>query len=188
MKREWTIDEIKYLKEHIGVHKICTIAQKLGRSYTSVIVKMKRLGLSNTKLQTGFLTIGELAEVLKVERNTVKWWITKHGLPYKKRVTRKSRSFYFIDTFDFWEWAEKHKEKVQFSKMESLVLLPEPHWVNEERRMEKQIKKKKNYKYWTTKEDQRLLELRKKGLKYAEIGQKMNRSSLSVERRFKRLQ
>ena len=56
-----------------------------------------------------------------------------------------------------------------------------------ERQKDKQIVKKKVYKNWTTKEDQRLLELRKKGLTYAEIGLRMNRSSISVERRYKRI-
>ena len=187
MRKEWNTEEIEYLQEHIGIHKIPTIAQTIGRSYTSVIVKMKRLGLSNTKLQTGFLTIGELAKVLKVDRNTIRWWIKRHDLPYKKRVTRQSKSFYLIDSSDFWEWAERHKEKVQFSNIDSQVLLPEPEWVDEERRKDKQIVKKKVYKNWTTKEDQRLLELRKKGLTYAEIGLRMNRSSISVERRYKRI-
>ena len=79
----------------------------MDRTYTAVIVKMKRLGLSNTKLQTGFLTIGELAKVLKVDRTTIRWWIKRHGLPYKKRITRKSKSFHLIDSSEFWEWAER---------------------------------------------------------------------------------
>lgn len=187
MRKEWNTAEIDYLQEHIGIHKIPTIAQTMDRSYISVIVKMKRLGLSNTKMQTGFITIGELAKVLKVDRNTIRWWIKRHRLPYKKRVTRKSKSFYLIDSSDFWEWAEKHKEKVQFSNIDPQVLLPEPDWVEGERKKDRQIVKKRSYQHWTTKEDQRLLELRKKGLTYAVIGETMNRSSISVERRYKRI-
>lgn len=187
MRKEWNAKEIDYLQEHIGIHKIPTIAQTMGRSYTSVIIKMKRIGWSNTKLQTGFLTIGELAKVLRVDRNTIRWWIKRHGLPYKKRVTRQSKSFYLMDSSDFWVWAEKHKEKVQFSNIEPQALLPEPDWVDEERKKDQHYVKKRSYQHWTIKEDQRLLELRKEGLTYVEIGQLMNRSSISIERRYKRI-
>ena len=187
MRKEWNTEEIDYLKEHIGVHKITTIAQRMGRSYNSVIIKMNRLGLANTKLQTGYLTLGELGKHLKVHRNTIYWWMKKHDLPYKKRVTRKSKSFYFIYPSDFWKWANMNKEKVQFSNIEPQVLLPEPDWVDKERRKDIQVVKKRTYQHWTIKEDQKLLELRKKGLTYAKIGEKMNRSSISIERRYKRI-
>lgn len=187
MRQEWNNEEIEYLKEHIGFRKISIIAQNMGRSYESVRIKMNRLGMSNTKSQTGLVTMGELAKLLKVERNTIKGWVERHGLSCMKKITRNSKRFYLIHPSDFWKWAETHKEKVQFSNIDSQVLLPEPEWVDEERRKDRQIVKKKVYKNWTTKEDQRLLELRKKGLTYAEVGLRMNRSSISVERRYKRI-
>lgn len=104
-----------------------------------------------------------------------------------KKTTRKTRSFYFNNPSDFWDWAEVHKEKVQFSNIEPQVLLPEPDWVDEERQKDRQVVKKKDYKCWTMREDKRLLELRQKSLTYKEIGQIMNRSSISVERRYKRI-
>lgn len=187
MRREWTSEEITFLEEKVGIYKISTIAYKMNRSYESVRVKMNRLGLSNTKSQTGYVTIGQLASLLRVDRNTVRWWTQKYGFPYIKKATRKSRKFYFIIPSDFWEWAEVHKEKVQFSKIEPQVLLPEPEWVNAERHKDRQVVKIKDYKYWTTKEDQKLLELRKERLTYREIGQILNRSAISVERRYKRI-
>jgi len=189
VRREWRKDEINYLKECIGFQKITTIAKNLDRSYESVRLKMNRLGISNTKAQTGFVTMGELAKILKIERNTIRGWAKNHGLPCMKRVVRRSKSFYFIDPIDFWNWAEMHKEKIQFSNINSQVLLPEPEWVDHERKKERDnhIIKKKNYKYWTTGEDQRLLELRKNGLTFKEIGVRMNRSSHSVAGRYKRI-
>ncbi|MBS4189964.1 helix-turn-helix domain-containing protein [Bacillus sp. FJAT-49705] len=187
MSKVWNLEEIEYLKEQIGVHKITTIAQTMDRSYHSVIVKMNRLGISNTKLHTGLITIGELAKLVKVDRNTVKWWVEKHGLPCTKKVTRKSKGFYFIDPSDFWKWAEENKDRVQFSNIDSKVLLPEPEWVQEERQKENDVVKKRAYKTWTTKEDQLLLKLRSEGLTFTEIAVKMNRSSISVARRIKRI-
>ena len=187
MRKEWNIEEIDYLEEHIGVYKIETIAKKMDRSLNSVVMKINRLGLANTKKQTGLITIGELARHLKVDRNTVKGWVEKHGLPCTKKITRYNKRFYFIDPIDFWKWAESQKDKVMFSKIEPRILLPEPDWVEKERQRDQQTDKKRAYKSWTTEQDKRLVELRDKGLTYKEIGKILNRSAYSVEHRYKRI-
>ncbi|WP_100401678.1 helix-turn-helix domain-containing protein [Bacillus sp. FJAT-42315] len=189
MRKEWCTDEIEYLKEYVGFQKISSIAKKLDRSFESVLVKMNRLGLANTKSQTGLVTLGELSKILQVDRNTIKWWMKKHHLPFIQKVTRKSKSFYFIDPCQFWKWAEIHKEKITFSNIPYQALPPEPAWVKEERIKEKenQLCKKRTYKCWTTKEDQRLIQLRQEGLTYAEIGRRMNRSVNSIIRRYERV-
>ncbi|RKQ32534.1 hypothetical protein [Oceanobacillus halophilus] len=73
--------------------------------------------------------------------------------------------------------------------IEPHVLAPEPAWVNQERRreMDQSLTKKKKYKTWTTKEDRELVRLREEGLTYKKIGEMMNRSAISVERRYKRI-
>lgn len=187
MRKVWSDDELLFLEDHIGMYKVSTIAQKLERSYESVRVKMTRLKIANTRQHTGLVTIGELAALLKADRATVRGWTRKHGLPFSQKITRKSRKFSFIDPTDFWNWAELHKEKVQFSNIEPQTLLPEPEWVAEERAKDKYIKKKRTYQTWTTKEDDRLVELRNQGYKYKEIGLLMNRSAISVERRYKKI-
>lgn len=189
MRREWDEEEIDCLKEYIGYYKIPTIAKKMDRSYEAIRTKLNRLGLANTKNHTGLLTVGELAKILQVDRNTIKGWIKRHNLPYVKKVTRKVRSFYFIDPTEFWEWAEQNKEKIQFSKIESQVLLPEPDWVEKERWKERknEIVKKRPYKYWTTGEDMKLMELRQKNYTFKEIARILDRTPTSVARRYSRM-
>lgn len=48
MRREWTEEEIEYLKEYYGQHSVKDIAEKLKRSYESVQAKAGRIG-ANTK-------------------------------------------------------------------------------------------------------------------------------------------
>lgn len=187
MPREWTKEELSFLKENIGNYKVTTIAEKLNRSYESVILKLSRLGISNTKEQTGMITLGELANLLKVDRNTVKGWVERHGLRCTKRTTRKSKVFYFIDPVDFWEWAKQHKEKIQFSKIEPYSLPPEPDWVDQERKKDANLRKKRCYRPWTLKEDRLLVNMRKNGCTYKEISQALGRSVESVEKRFHRI-
>ncbi|MEK4031199.1 helix-turn-helix domain-containing protein [Pseudobacillus sp. FSL P4-0506] len=189
MSRGWTAEDVTELKEHIGTYTLATIAKNMDRSVTALEVKMKRLGISSTKLQTGFITTGELARILHVNRRTVKCWIKNHQLSHIKKVTRSIRTFYFIDPVAFWEWAEQNKDKVQFSNIAPHALPPEPEWVGKERMKEHTYKltKKRSYQIWTTKEDEQLLEMRKKGMIYKDIGQILNRSSVSVARRYERI-
>lgn len=45
----------------------------------------------------------------------------------------------------------------------------------------------RTYKHWTTKEDFRLIELREKGLKYRKIALALGRSTISVEKRYRKI-
>lgn len=190
MRLAWTNEEIEYLKEEAGFVKVSTIAKNLGRTYESVSLKMKRLDLFRTKSLLGMVTMHELSKIVGVDRKTVEGWVTRHGLPCMKRVTKEKRTFSLISPEDFWKWAENNKEKVQFNNIEPHILPPEPSWVSQERKreMEHSLKKKRTYQTWSTKEDLRLLELREEGLTYKKIGEIMNRSVNSVERRYKRIQ
>jgi hypothetical protein len=183
MRRKWTDEEIEYVKENIGTVKVATIARKLNRTYTSVELKMKRLGLSNTKSFTGQLTKCELALHLKVDPKSIKLWIEHHGLKCTKRVTRNTKMFHFINPEDFWNWAYQNKERIDFSKIERQTILPEPDWVELERQNVREV----NYKIWTTKEVSMMSELISMGSSFSDIGKRLNRSTLSIQRKYQRI-
>ncbi|MFC2949347.1 helix-turn-helix domain-containing protein [Virgibacillus sediminis] len=189
MGASWDQEAVEYLRDSVGMTKVSTIAANLGKSYTAVELKMKRMNLYHTKNQTGFLTMGELANILGVERNTVKGWMLRHEMPCHRKITKEKKKFYLIHPTEFWDWAKDHKEKIQFSDIEPHSLIPEPSWVNRERRREKELSlmKKRKYKSWTTLADRELLDLRQRGLTFNEIGEKLDRSPLSVERRYHRI-
>jgi hypothetical protein len=182
-RRNWTSEEIEYLRENVGFAKLKTIAKNLDRTETSVELKMKRLGLSNTKSYTGQLTMGELAKLLQVDPKSVKLWTENHGLKFSKRATRSTRMFYFIKPKDFWEWAYVNKESVDFSKIEPNSIPPEPDWLKQERMNKKSI----NYKSWTTHEIKIMTDLYSRGSDFSDIGEKLNRSSISIQRKYQRL-
>lgn len=187
MSNRWTQDEIAYLVSSVGKFKLSTIAQNLNRTETAVSLKLKRLGFGNTKEHVGMLTFGELSRYLGVDRNTVQGWAERHGLPFTSKVTKSSRHYYFVDNEDFWKWATKNKEKINFSKIEENAILPEPDWVKKERYYNTYFKKRK-YKQWTYKEDEKLKELvLDNGYTYQKVGEILGRSAISVERRYARL-
>ncbi|MDC3415996.1 DNA-binding protein [Aquibacillus salsiterrae] len=181
-KRKWQDEEINYLRDSVGSIKISTIARNLNRSDTAVILKMKRLGLSNTKEAIGSLTMHQLAGLLDVDPTVVKLWIQKHGLPYQKRVTRSSRKFYFIDQLEFWAWAELNKERIDFSKVIKNSIVPEPKWVDVERRKKREVA----YRNWTTGEVKLMLHLHTSGDNFHSISKHLNRSVVSVKRKYQR--
>lgn len=185
MGQKWTENDLSFLQKRVGNCSLSAIARQLNRSETAVSLKLKRMGLRNTKNATGFLTSSELAEALKVDRKTVYNWIQFHGLKAISRVTGYKRKFYLIDVHFFWKWAEQNQEKINFNNIEKHALPPEPDWVDKARQTTAD-KEVKTYKHWTTKEINLLLKWKTEGLNFNEIAKKLDRSRISVERRYAR--
>ncbi|WP_226037739.1 DNA-binding protein [Aquibacillus saliphilus] len=182
-RKKWAEEEVQYIRENLGLVKISTMANKLERTEMAVVLKLKRLGLANTKSFSGDLTMHQLSNLLQVDAKTVKLWIENHGLPCKRRITRSTRKFYFVSQQQFWVWAFANKDKVDFSKIEQKTIVPEPNWVEKERL----IKKKNNYKSWTTDEVKLMLHLLSTGTNFEYIGKKLERTTTSVRRKYNRI-
>lgn len=82
----WTKEEIDFLKNSIGSMSFSTIAKKLNRTETAVLLKTKRLGLGFFKENTDLLSINEVAAMLDIHRKTA-WSIVDSG---KIKSTRKN--------------------------------------------------------------------------------------------------
>jgi hypothetical protein len=187
MRRYWTDKEKDYLKENVGQVKIPTIADRLGRTEDSVLQMLKKMGLSNTKASTGLLTTYQLSQLLQIDAKTVRHWIHNHGLKCTKKTTRNVKKWYLIDPDDFWHWAAENKGRITFSKIKYQSIPPEPGWCKTERLKERKNGSKNNYKSWSTSEEYLVKKLISSGETYAAVGKKLNRSSVSIERKYKRL-
>ena len=186
MAKIWNQEEINYLYENVGAVNLNTIAKNLNRPIQGVQLKMKRLKIGNTKEQLGLFTMGSLAQVLNVDRTTIKHWVKNYNLPVTKKKTCKTRVFYFIESSHFWDWAFNHQDRIDFSKVEVNAIPPEPDWVDALRDQKRKIKGN-HYRSWTTKEEELVLELRSQGKTYKSISQILNRTPISIERKYKRL-
>lgn len=183
--KRWTPEDINYLKENIGHRRISDIANKLERTEQAILLKSKRLGFGETRSISGRVTCGELARILRVDRNTVMGWVKNAGLPAVQKVTALKKRYILISSEEFWEWAKNNREKIDFRSLERNSYPPEPNWVERERQNPSYVERK--YQYWTTNEDLRLATLIDQGLSYQEIACIMNRSQYSVERRYHRI-
>ncbi|WP_243450105.1 helix-turn-helix domain-containing protein [Neobacillus terrae] len=130
------------------------------------------------------LTAGELAKILKIDRNTIIGWISRHSLKASKKVTNSKKKYTFIKIEDFWDWCYEHLEKVDLSQYEAKSLLPEPSWVAREM---KESKKVSNYKKWTTKEEIKLKYLVGMGYSWQKIGEILERKPGAVEKKYSRI-
>src|SRR5699024_11688278 len=119
----------------------------------------------------------------KIDQNHVKHLAVYNYITYMKEKPKQTRTFYLVDTTDFWKWFFNHQERVDFLKIEKHVLPPEPAWVEAARA----IKREKTYRNWTTLEESLLIDYVTKKKPLAEIAKKLNRSLYSIERKYYRL-
>ena len=85
---------------------------------------------------------------------------------------------------EFWEWAERYRSFIDFSKMEPLALGEEPDWVAEQRKKDFEAYAIQRKDPWGEDEDSRLkMLLSKHRYSWAEISEMMHRSHGAIARR-----
>lgn len=185
----WDKEEIMILEESAGERTIQSIARKLNRTPQAVRSKLNRLGFTSVRELNGSMSLMQLAKALGVSRSVVVRWINEYGLP----ATKKNYYFYHgkvrhytIFPDEFWKWAEGHKEKINFARIDKYALLPEPEWVAHERKKDRKLPKK-DKRHWTKEEDEILLSMYESGATYKEIAETLGRSIRSVPARMSRL-
>lgn len=178
----WSKEEEEYLVEMWGGTSIAAIAARLGRSITAVKIKANRIGLTSFIHSGERITFAQLEKALGLENSTwrrLRWERLGLKVVYKKAVEK--RRYAMVKIEDFWDFAEKNKDLIDFSKMEPLILGKEPEWAAAARRADSEGTKKRDR--WTAAEDSRLRMLTKKGYTYSQIAEELNRTSGAVKRR-----
>lgn len=184
----WTAEEIEYLQDKWGNVPINQIANHLGRSTHAVLNKKNRLGLGKfldnadfyiTKHQL-FVALG-LRNASDGYKNTS--WIKNRGLPIH-RIKRLNQIFDVVYIDEFWEWAEKNQNFLDFSKFEMFSLGPEPEWAKAKRKRDYRLRQQIKVSPWTPSEDDRLKRyLLENRYTYMELSKKLNRTSGAIQRR-----
>ena len=184
--RKWTKEEEEYLIEKYGSVSIGYIAGKLNRTESSILNKRQRMKLG-TYLESGYyITLRQLLKALGIEGGYSYKdisWIENRGFPIINKKVNKC-SFKVVNLDDFWKWAEKNQQFLDFSKFEKYSLGLEPKWVDKKRYYDVQYKLKVNNKPWTQKEDEYLkFLLNQYQYTIKEISEKMCRSENAIKRR-----
>ncbi len=185
--KHWTVDEESKLQEWWGNKSIPAIAKSLDRSVNAVKIRATRLGLGASLMSGDYITMNQLLIAVKGTNAggnyVMKSWVKNRGLPvHIRRVDKCSFRVVYLD--EFWEWAEKNKSFIDFSKMEPLALGEEPPWVAEQRKNDFYSFAIQRKDPWTPDEDDRLkLLLRQHKYGYAELSEMLHRSAGAIQRR-----
>ena len=182
--KKWTKEEIDFLVDRWGTERnIVRLAGKLHRTVEGVIKKARKLKLGAYLDNGEGITYADLARAFGIYQS-FHWYkqkLIKAGLPIYKKIV-KNKKVDKIRLTDFWEWAAKNKEALNWSKLEKNILGEEPKWVDKQRKMDykhRPIHTKK----WTKLEHESLLYYLDKGLSSQEISKKLNKSVAAIDRR-----
>ena len=183
----WNPQEEEYLEENWG--KICvpTLSQKLGRSKSGIINKVRRMGLSPFLESGDYITLNQLIAALTGSQKAYTYkmtsWVKNRGLPvHNKRNDRDTFRVVYLE--EFWEWAEKHRSFIDFSKMEANILGKEPEWVSAQRKKDFDSNIKYRKDPWTVQDDAKLKHyLKEYKYGYVELSNMLRRSAGAIQRR-----
>lgn len=184
--RNWTPEEYEYLEEKWGTVSIPTIAKHLNRPIEGVKIKAHRLGLGPALMGGEYISFNQLIRTLvghNYQSYYLKSWVKERGLPIHYKTVNKCRwRVIYLD--EFWEWAEKNRSFIDFSRLEPLALGEEPEWVAEQRKKDFQSFPLQREDPWTPQDDNYLINLLKtQKYGYMEISERIHRSCGAIQRR-----
>lgn len=186
-RRLWTQEEVSYLRDNWGMITVQGISRKLGRTEAAVQNKVQEIGLGAFLEHGDYITLNKLLMAFTNNKSgdgyKLKSWVENRGMPVHSRLIRKKRvMIVYLD--EFWEWAEKHRSFLDFSKMEPLALGEEPAWVAEQRKKDFKSFAAQRKDPWTQAEDSRLIMLlRMQKYGYRELSEMLLRSAGAIQRR-----
>lgn len=191
VNKNWEEWEVEYLKDKWGENRI-KIAKKLNRSVNAINMKAAREGLGRASDCLDGITLYQLANLFNVSYGwTIKAiWIDRLRLPYKTKVIAQTMPVRYICIDDFWKWANKHKDDINFAELEENILGKEPSWVNEKRKVDqKNISHKRFNRPWTREEENVLKNmLSQYSYTYYDMSQILGRTEGAIKKRIEHLQ
>lgn len=187
----WTSEDDEQLRELWG-HPggIPKIARVIGRSEYAIKLRAMRLKLGP------YLNGGELVSLLQVAQIIVgfddsgsitysmrRW--EEHGLPVHKTRVQRSR-WKQVNIDEFWAWAKKNQDILDFSRFEENRLGMEPTWVKKKRKIDQRNRTMTTPKKcrWSPEEDALLAAMCKSGrCTHEDLQRTFRRTSSSIRRR-----
>ena len=185
--KNWTKEEIQYLKENWGYTTILAMSKQLNRTRVALIVKSKRVGLKSCYKSGNYLTANGIAKLLKVDIHTVTdYWIKKCDLKCTKKVMKLKKKMCLVEYEDLMKWLSRNQDKWDSRKVIKFGLGYEPEWLRQKRILDSYEPARKN-KNWTRAEDSLAILLLGEGKRYREISERLDRSVSAVEHRISRI-
>ena len=185
--KKWTEEDLEYLEESWGKMATQRIASNLDRTYSGIVNKARLLNLGDPLTHMDGITISRLSKELGIDYHLIANWIDKYNFPAKKKRLAKERRVLYIGYADFWEWADKNRQMIDFSRFDKYALGVEPEWANEKRIADfnkKRLVPKPHNTPWTVGDINKLIILAKEpDMTYPKMSKILQRTHGAIKRR-----
>lgn len=177
----WTIEQDDYLLKNFGNRSIESIMEYLNKNKRQIKYRMEQLeGTSKISDVTNNLSMIDVAEIMGVDKSTVRLWTLKNEIPY----SRVSEGRVLIFESSFWKWLKVNLNKVNFKNVHDDMEMIVPEWYKNEIKNNKQNYTKaikgRQFK-WTQYEETTAWDLFFKGYTYNEIAKELDRTYDSIK-------
>jgi len=124
-RRPWTAAEVEIIERLVGKVSAGTIAKRLKRTEASVVLKIKRLGLSR-RVRDGY-TMRDLEECLGEDHHKIQRWIENGWLRDHRQGTRRhdgnGRDIHRFREKEILEFLRRHPEEINLGKVAAIWFL-----------------------------------------------------------------
>jgi len=124
-RRPWTAKELDTLDRLLGKVSAATIAKRLGRTETSIVMKIKALGHSR-RITEGY-TMRDLEACLGEDHHKIKRWIgsgwLRDHLQGTKRVNGIGRDINRFREDDLLDFLKRHPQEINLGKVDAIWFL-----------------------------------------------------------------
>lgn len=177
--RRWTTYDEEYLLDNYGSMKMTTMCKKLDRTEKAITRKYCRLtGSTSVKNTTSLLDSSYILNLLGIDKSTLGKWCNNYKFPCT-RISNKPQADRYFTSEKVFEWILQNKDRVDFAKCTTGVLLDEPSWyIN---LVNKTFKIGKSGREWSVSEVKTLIELTNAKVSQKIISEQLDRSFASVK-------
>ncbi|MEO8602654.1 MAG: hypothetical protein ABI629_08765 [bacterium] len=117
-RRDWTEEEERFLVANAGRRHVHWMAKQLKRSLTSVVLKIKRMKISQ-RWREGY-TLRELVLCFGTDHHVIERWVREERLKVRKRGTDRERDAWFVTDADILRFVLEHPLTFELRKVDQL--------------------------------------------------------------------
>ena len=124
-RRPWTAAEVEIIERLVGKVSVLTIAKRLKRTEASVVLKIKRMGLSR-RVRDGY-TMRDLEDCLGESHKKIQRWIENGWLRDRLQGTQRNNGngcdIHRFREADIVDFIRRHPEELNLGKVDSIWFL-----------------------------------------------------------------
>jgi hypothetical protein len=120
-RRDWTEEEETFLLNHAGSRHVNWMAKQLGRSITSVVLKLKRMKISRC-WREGY-TLRELELCFGTDHHVIERWVREGKLEIRKRGTERERDAWLVTDAQILRFIQNHPLAFRLDKVDQVWFL-----------------------------------------------------------------